>query len=107
MCRLHYASHIWIYRTSQLANPAYQVDELVHHIKDAGASVLIVGKPVFKVAKEAALKCGIADHNIYMMEEEDHGRHKSVWSLAGYEELEIHRLSPQEAKQQTAFLESR
>jgi len=63
-----------------------------------------VGKSVFKVAKQAALKCGIADHNIYVMEEEDYGRHKSIWSLAGYEELEPRRLSPREVKQQTAFM---
>ncbi|KIM78766.1 hypothetical protein PILCRDRAFT_824179 [Piloderma croceum F 1598] len=87
-----------------LANPTYQVDELVHHIKDAGASVLIVGKPVFKMAKQAALKCGITDHNVYMIEEQDHGGHKSIWSLAGYEELEPRRLSRQEAEQQTAFM---
>jgi acyl-CoA synthetase (AMP-forming)/AMP-acid ligase II len=88
----------------QLANPAYLVDELVHHIKDSGAKVIVVGKPVLEVAKKAAAKCGIADHNIYILEEEGHDRYKSIWSLVGKEELEPRRLSPQEAKQRTAFM---
>ena len=76
----------------------------MHHIQDSRASVIIVGKSVFEVAKKAAIKCGIADHNIYIMDEEDHCHHKSIWSLAGREELEPRRLSSQEVKQRTAFM---
>jgi acyl-coenzyme A synthetase/AMP-(fatty) acid ligase len=57
-----------------------------------------------QVAKTAALECGIADQNIYIMEEEGHEHYKSIWSLAGKEELEPLRLSPQEVKQRTAFM---
>jgi acyl-coenzyme A synthetase/AMP-(fatty) acid ligase len=56
------------------------------------------------VAKKAAHACGIKDHNIYIMEEEDHGQYKSIWSLAGKEELDPRRLSSQEVKQRTAFM---
>ena len=76
----------------------------MHHISDSRPKLLVVGKPVFDVAKRAAFHCGIPDDNIYMMEEEDHQDYKSIWSLAGKEELEPRRLSPQEAKQRTAFL---
>ena len=64
----------------------------------------MVGKPVFEVAKKAAAECGIPDRNIYVMEEEDHEGYKSIWSLVGDEELEPRRLSPQEAKERTAFM---
>jgi 4-coumarate--CoA ligase len=66
--------------------------------------VIIVGKSVIEVAKAAAIRCGIVDHNIYIMEEEDHEHFKSIWSLASFEELKPRRLSPQEAKQRTAFM---
>jgi 4-coumarate--CoA ligase len=66
--------------------------------------VLVVGKPVFEVAKKAGAECGIPDRNIYVMEEEDHDGYKSIWSLVGDEELEPRRLSPQEAKERTAFM---
>jgi acyl-CoA synthetase (AMP-forming)/AMP-acid ligase II len=89
---------------SQLANPGYLYDELVHHIKDSRPRVLVVGKSVFDVAKKAAVECGIDDYNIYIMEEDDHEQYKSIWSLAGKEELEPRRLSPQEANQRTAFM---
>jgi 4-coumarate--CoA ligase len=88
----------------KLANPGYLFDELVHHIKDSRPKVLVVGKPVFEVAKKAAAECGIPDRNIYVMEEEDHEGYKSIWSLVGDEELEPRRLSPQEAKERTAFM---
>ncbi|KIM77172.1 hypothetical protein PILCRDRAFT_825520 [Piloderma croceum F 1598] len=87
-----------------LANPTYQVDELEHQIKDSDAKVIVVGKSVIEVAKGAAIRCGIADHNIYITEEEDHEHFKSIWSLASFEELEPRRLSAQEAKQRTAFM---
>jgi 4-coumarate--CoA ligase len=80
------------------------LDELVHHIKDSRPKVLVVGKPVFEVAKKAAIECGIADDNIYVMEEDDYQQYKSIWSLASEEELEPRRLSPQEVKQRTAFM---
>jgi 4-coumarate--CoA ligase len=64
----------------------------------------VVGKPVIEVAKKAAIKCGIAESNIYMMEEDAHEQHQSIWSLASTEELEPRRLSPHEAKQRTAFM---
>jgi 4-coumarate--CoA ligase len=88
----------------QLANPSYLFDELVHHIKDSRPKVLVVGKSVIEVAKRAAIECGIADQNIYMMEEEAHEQYKSIWSLAGHEELEPLPLSPKEARQRTAFM---
>jgi acyl-CoA synthetase (AMP-forming)/AMP-acid ligase II len=91
-------------RISQLANPDYLLDELVHQITTSRPKVLVVGKAVLEVAKKAAVECGIADHNIYIMEEDDHGRYRSIWSLAGTEELEPRHLSPQEAKQRTAFM---
>jgi 4-coumarate--CoA ligase len=89
---------------SQLANPGYVFDELVHHIRDSRPKVLVVGKAIIEVAKKAAIECGIADYNIYIMEEEGHEQYKSIWSLAGKEELEPRRLSPHEAKQRTAFM---
>ena len=79
-------------------------NELVHHIQDSRPKVIVVGKPVFEVAKKAAVQCGIPKHNIYVMEEEDHEQYRSIWSLAGKEELEPRRLSPQEAKERTAFM---
>jgi acyl-CoA synthetase (AMP-forming)/AMP-acid ligase II len=87
-----------------LANPSYLLDELVHHIKDSGPKVLVVGKPIIEVAKKAAIECGIAESNIYMMEDDAHEQYQSIWSLAGTEELEPRRLSPHEAKQRTAFM---
>jgi acyl-CoA synthetase (AMP-forming)/AMP-acid ligase II len=89
---------------SQFANPNYQVDELVHQISNSGAKLLVVGKSVLEVAKMAAVKCGISERSIYLMEEEDYEHHKSIWSLAGTKELEPRRLSPQEAREQTAFM---
>jgi acyl-coenzyme A synthetase/AMP-(fatty) acid ligase len=65
---------------------------------------LVVGKSVLEVARKAAVKCGISDHSIYLMEEEDYEHHKSIWSLAGTEELEPRRLSPREAKERTALM---
>ncbi|KIM77171.1 hypothetical protein PILCRDRAFT_825519 [Piloderma croceum F 1598] len=38
------------------------------------------------------------------MEEDGHEQYKSIWSLAGKEELEPRRLSQQEANQRTAFM---
>lgn len=76
----------------------------MHHIKDSRPKVLVVGKPVIEVAKKAAIACGIADHNIYMMEEDAHEQYKSIWSLVGIEELEPRRLSPHEVKHRTAFM---
>jgi len=52
LTRLRCASQIWIHQTSQLANPTYQVDELVCHIQDSSVSVIVVGKSVFEVAKK-------------------------------------------------------
>ena len=79
-------------------------EELVHHIKDSRPTVLVVGEPVFEVAEKAAAECGISDYNIYVMEEKDHGKFKSIWSLVGEEELEPRRLSPQEVRERTAFM---
>jgi 4-coumarate--CoA ligase len=90
--------------TTQLANSTYQVDELEHQINDSGAKVIVVGKSVIEVAKKAAIKCGIADRNIYVMDEGGYEQYKGIWSLAGHEELEPLHLSPQEAKQRTAFM---
>jgi 4-coumarate--CoA ligase len=101
---LHCTSQTCTHQTHQLANPTYQVDELEHQIKDSDAKVIVVGKSVIEVAKAAAIRCGIADHNIYITEEEDHEHFKSIWSLASFEELEPRRLSAQEAKQRTAFM---
>jgi 4-coumarate--CoA ligase len=92
------------YWTRKLANPGYILDELVYHIKDSRPKILVIGKPVFDVAKKAAIECGITDGNIYMMEEEAHEQYRSIWSLVGKEELEPRHLSPQEAKQRTAFM---
>jgi acyl-coenzyme A synthetase/AMP-(fatty) acid ligase len=64
----------------------------------------VVGEPVFEVARKAAVECGISDSNIYIMEEKDHGKFKSIWSLVGEEELEPRYLSPQEARERTAFM---
>lgn len=100
----YYGLKISAQQISQLANPGYSYDELVHHIKDSRPRVLVVGKSIFDVAKKAAVECGIDDYNIYIMEEDDHGEYKSIWSLAGKEELEPRHLSPQEANQRTAFM---
>lgn len=66
--------------------------------------MLVVGKDIIELAKEAAKICNIADDNIYMIEEEDHQQYKSVWSLAGEEEPEPRQLSAEEAKERTAFM---
>ena len=87
-----------------MASPIYKLNELVYHIQDSRPKVLVVGKPVFEVAKQAAIECGITDNNIYVMEEDDYQQYKSIWSLAGEEELEPSRLSPQEVKQRVAFM---
>jgi len=87
-----------------LANPGYLFDELVHHINDSRPKVIVAGKSVFEMAKRAAITCGIADHNVYVMEEDGHEGYRSIWSLAGSEELEPRHLSPQEVKQRTAFM---
>jgi len=71
---------------------------------DSGAQVIVVGKSVIEVAKAAAIRCGIANYNVYVMEEEDHEHFRSIWSLASFEELEPRHLSAQEAKQRTAFM---
>jgi len=89
---------------TQLANSTYQVDELEHQINDSGAKVIVVGKSIIEVAKKAAVKCGIADRNIYVMDEEGYEHYKSIWSLVSHEELEPLHLSPQEARQRTAFM---
>jgi acyl-CoA synthetase (AMP-forming)/AMP-acid ligase II len=64
----------------------------------------VVAKPVFDIAKKAAAQCGLLDNNIYMIEEEGHGKYKSIWSLVGKEELEPRRLSPKEVRERTAFM---
>ena len=66
--------------------------------------MLIIGKPVLETAKKAASECGILERNIYMIEEEPCEQFKSVWSLVDSEELEPRRLTPQEAKERTAFM---
>lgn len=66
--------------------------------------MLVVGKPVFEVAKSAASECNIPDHNIFMIEEESYDKCQSIWSLAGPEELEPRRLSSQETRERTAFM---
>ena len=71
-------------------NPGYLLDELVHNIKDSCPKILVIGKPVFNVAKKAAIECGIADCNIYFMEDKAHKQYQSVWSLVGTEELKSH-----------------
>jgi 4-coumarate--CoA ligase len=76
----------------------------VHHIHDSRPKVLVVGKPVFDIAKKAAAQCGLLDHNIYMIEEEGHGKYKSIWSLVGKEELEPRCLSPKEVRERTALM---
>ena len=77
----------------------------MHHIKDSCPKVLVVGKPTFEVAKKAVITCGIADHNIYMMEEDAHEQYKSIWSLVGIEKLEPRYLSPHEVKHHRPSLE--
>ena len=93
-----------IYISLQLANPTYAVPELVHHIKDSRAKILVVGQSVLAKAIAAAAECEIPGQNIYMIEEESHGKYQSVWTLAGREEFEPRRLSPKEAKDRTALM---
>src|ERR1700729_280451 len=76
-----------------MASPIYKLNELVYHIQDSHPKIFVVGKPVFEVSKQAAIKCGITDNNIYIMEEDNYQQYKSIWSLAGEEELEPRRLS--------------
>lgn len=76
----------------------------MHHIKDSGAKFIVVGRPVFEIGKSAATECGIAESNIFMVEEDPHDKHKSIWSLAGQEELEPRKLSSEEVKKRTAFM---
>jgi acyl-CoA synthetase (AMP-forming)/AMP-acid ligase II len=99
-------SRLFEYRLTlrQFANAAYQVDELIYQINDSRSKLIVVDKSLLEVAKQAAIKCGLTDRSIYLMEEEDYEQHKSIWSLAGREELEPSRLSSQEVKERTAFI---
>lgn len=55
------------------ANPAYNVRELTHHLKDSGAKVLFTQMQNLKVALEAAAEAGIKREDILLIGEERDG----------------------------------
>ena len=52
------------------ANPAYQVRELAHHLKDSGAKALFTQLPLLKSAIVAAEEAGIPRERIVLIGEE-------------------------------------
>jgi 4-coumarate--CoA ligase len=52
------------------ANPAYTVRELVHHLKDSGASILVTQKPLLKIALQAAKEAGIPKDRVLTIGED-------------------------------------
>jgi 4-coumarate--CoA ligase len=52
------------------ANPAYTVRELVHHLKDSGASMLVTQKHLLKIALQAAHKVGIPKDRVLTIGED-------------------------------------
>ena len=52
------------------ANPAYTVRELVHHLRDSGAKILVTQKRLLEPALAAAKEAGIAKGNVILIGEE-------------------------------------
>ncbi len=53
---------------SSPANAAYSVEELMHQLKNSGATALFTCLPLLPVAQEAASKAGIPRNRIYICE---------------------------------------
>jgi 4-coumarate--CoA ligase len=55
------------------ANPAYNVRELVYHLKDSGAKALFTQKHLLGVALKAAAEAGIAKEKVVLIGDEEEG----------------------------------
>jgi 4-coumarate--CoA ligase len=58
------------------ANPAYNLRELVHHLKDSGARGLVTQKELLKVALEAAREVGLKQERVVLIGEEAAGEQR-------------------------------
>lgn len=101
---------------SSPANAAYSVEELMHQLKNSGATALFTCPPLLPVALEAASKAGIPRKRIYICElpEQAQGglkandRFKTLGQLikdgSALPALEPLKWGPGQGARQTAFL---
>jgi acyl-CoA synthetase (AMP-forming)/AMP-acid ligase II len=64
------------------ANPAYTVRELVHHLKDSGAKILVTQASLLKVALGAAREVSIAEDHVIVVD--DVGKGKASGGLRAF-----------------------
>lgn len=79
-----------------LANSGYSASELVHQITDSKPRVLVAGKEVICIAREA-LKLAKSNAKLYLLEEETADNVKSIWSLMTKDELTPEKISAKDA----------
>ena len=105
---IHYATvtygTLWAGGTFSGANPTYTVDELVHQLKDSGASVLIVGLSHMDNGKAAALKAGIPLNRVFVLHSESAGGLLSFTTLIAAQPLSKVAFSRDELLNKPAFL---
>ena len=90
-----------------MANIGYQVEELVHQIKDSKASILCVGLPLLSIAKAAAKRTGIPFSRIVLTGEEDSDQFKSYKSLISEHSIQDFKpieMSAEEVKEGIGFM---
>ncbi|CAG8772535.1 10276_t:CDS:10 [Cetraspora pellucida] len=87
------------------ANPKFIETELLHQLKDSGASVLIVHPEFIDSAIEVSINAGIPSYNIFLFGDNEVKGYKPYRSvLIGDREIEPVTYTPEEAKSTTAYL---
>ena len=62
-------------------NHSYTLDEVVHQLKDSGASYMVTTVDLLPTALEAAMICGIKHEHIFLFGGKDEAGHKAYQSI--------------------------
>eukprot|EP00842_Homolaphlyctis_polyrhiza_P006392 jgi/Hompol1/6754/HPOL_002337-RA len=90
--------------TITTANSTYTVDELAYQLKDANASVLVVGHENIVIGKAAAEIAGIPSNRIFVINPEDIDGVQNVYDIYAAESLPKVELTEQELAEMPAYL---
>ena len=85
------------------ANHLYTLPEVAHVLQDSNVDLLITDAVRLPLALQAAKKAGLPANRIFLLDIEDSGSQKSIWSTLTSRELEPSHLTEAQARSTTAY----